>query len=203
MRTAIHAAGWLAVVLALTVAGCTGTADKAGGDRKPAPRTLVMLDPLGQDAAVDAFAAEVSRRSGGSLTISVQVDWHKGDVDSETEVVGAIRQEAAPLGVVPARTWHAIGVDAFDALIAPFAVDSLDLQRQVLSSDLVDGMLRDATTGDIESLGLLPGPMRRPFGIARQFITAADFRGARIGINSSAVAARTFDVFGAATVPQP
>jgi TRAP-type C4-dicarboxylate transport system substrate-binding protein len=203
MRTAIHAAGWLAAVLVLTVTGCTGTADKAGGDQKPAPTNLVMLDPLGEDAAVDAFAAEVSRRSGGSLTISVQADWHKGDVDSEIEVVGAIRQEKAPLGVVPARAWHAIGIDAFDALITPFAVDSLALQQRVLGSDLVDGMLRDATTGDIDSLGLLLGPMRRPFGIARPFLTTEDFRGARIGINSSAVAARTFDVFGAAAVPQP
>src|SRR5690348_16779155 len=144
MRNGIRAAGWLAAALALTVTACTGTADKAGGDQKAAPTRLVMLDPLGQDAAVDAFAAEVSRRSGGSLTITVQADWHKGDVDSDIEVVGAIRQEKAPLAVVPARAWHAIGVDAFDALIAPFAVDSLALERQVLSSDLVDGMLRDA-----------------------------------------------------------
>ena len=73
---------------------------------------------------------------------------------------------------------------AFQALLAPFLVDSLELERKVLESPLADEMLAGVENAGVVGVVLLPGPLRRPFGITRALVgPGGTYRGATIGVN--------------------
>ena len=79
---------------------------------------------------------------------------------------------------------------SFQALLAPFLVDSLELERQVLESPLADSDARGRRAGEVVGIALLAGPLRRPFGISHPLIGPTDYRGATIGIRPAALPAR-------------
>ena len=188
------------VCAGLVLAGCTTAVDRAGGGGDPEPTVLRMLNPL-NNVEVQPFIDSVSRLSHGSLRIDLQSDWHKGDLGAEADLVGYVRRGGAPLGVTPVRAWHTAGISSFDALIAPFVLDSMAVQKAVLESSVVDDMLRGMGDAGLTGLGVLPGPIRRPVGVTHQLVTAGDYRGGAIGVNfEGEVANRTFEALGVRTV---
>lgn len=183
-----------ASLLALSACGAGG--DKAGAEAAPEPVVLTMLDPLSFDGS-RGFVDEVERVSNGRLRIEVVGNWHNKDVTKEGDLIAAVRDGEAQLGITPVRAWHDAGVRSFDALIAPFLVDSLELQTAVLKSDIAGQMLAGASTAGVAGIGILPGPMRQPMGITRDLLGASGYDGASIAISPSAVATRSFEALGA------
>ena len=184
------------VCAGLVLAGCTTAVDRAGGGDDPEPTVLRMVDPL-FGVETQPFVDTVNRLSHGSLRIDDQINWHQGDVTAESDLIRFVRRGGAPLGVAPVRAWHTAGISSFDALIAPFVVDSMAAQEAVLESNLVDDMLRGMGDPGLTGLGILPGPMRRPVGITHQLVTAGDYRGGSIGMSlEDVVAERTFEALG-------
>jgi hypothetical protein len=87
-------------------------------------------------------------------------------------------------------------------LIAPFAVDSLALEKRVLESNVVDDVLHGMNDPGLTGLGILPGPIRRPVGVTHQLVTAGDYRGGAIGVSlEGEVANRTVEALGGRVVP--
>lgn len=189
-----------ALSLALVLAGCAVSSDKAGGTQPSEPVVLTMPSPTGGVEA-QPFVDEVARLSKGLLRIDLQSGWHRGDLTKEADVIRYVQGGKAPLGIAPARAFHDAGVRGFDALIAPLEVDSYALQQRILQSDLVDPMLHGTAALGLEGFGVLPGPMRKPVGTTRLLLGPADYRDATIGMSSSAVAARALQVLGATPVP--
>ena len=103
------------------------------------------------------------------------------------------------VGVVAARSWDTLGVTAFSGLLAPFLVDSLELERRVLESPLAARMLADVDRADVVGLAVLPGPLRRAFGYRRALVGPADYQGAKIGVRPGRVEELTFRSLGANT----
>jgi TRAP-type C4-dicarboxylate transport system substrate-binding protein len=189
------------VCAGLALAGCSSAVDRAGGGDDPQPTVLRMVNPL-NNLEVQPFVDTVARVSHGSLRIDLQSDWHLGDLAAESDLVGYVRRGGAPLGVTPVRAWHTAGISSFDALIAPFAVDSMALEKRVLQSNVVDDMLHGMADPGLTGLGILPGPIRRPVGVTHQLVTASDYRGGAIGVSlEGEVANRTFEALGGRTVP--
>jgi TRAP-type C4-dicarboxylate transport system substrate-binding protein len=184
------------VCAGVVLAGCNSAVDRAGGGGDPQPTVLRMVDPLfGIEA--QPFIDAVARLSHGSLRIDHQVNWHKGDLGAESDLIGYVRRGGAPLGVSPVRAWHTAGISSFDALIAPFLLDSMAAQKAVLESDVVDDMLRGMGDPGLTGLGVLPGPLRRPIGVTHELVTAGDYRGGSIGMSPEGeVADRTFEALG-------
>jgi hypothetical protein len=83
-------------------------------------------------------------------------------------------------------------VTSFQALLAPFLVDSFALQRRVLESPHAAEMLDGVEKAGVVGVALLPGPLRRPFALSGAFVAPEDYRGATIGIRPSGVARTTF-----------
>lgn len=166
----------------------------------PVVLTMVMVNP-GPGPELQPFVAAVDRLSGGALRIKLQNQWHAGQRAGEADLVRHVQAGGAQLGLAPVRPWNGVGVRAFDALIAPFAVDSLALERRVLESDLVDTMLRGTAAVRLTGIGVLAGPMRRPVGITHDLFGTADYRGRTLAISASVVATRTFAALHASTVP--
>jgi TRAP-type C4-dicarboxylate transport system substrate-binding protein len=188
----------LAALLGLAVAACGGGADKAGGHRsgKPLVLTLEQSDP---DFSGAQFAAAVERASGGSIRIDVSPEWHRDRVDFEAGVVENVRARRSDLGVVGARVWDTLGVTSFQALVAPFLVDSLALEQEVLESPVAGRMLAGVERDGVVGVALLPGPPRRPFGYRRALVGRADYRGMRMGVYPGRVEQATLRSLGANT----
>ena len=181
--------------LALALAGCASDVDKAGGAKAADPVVLHMVNALGGEE-LQPFVDAVDRLSRGAVTVELENLWHSGDVQSEADLVAHVRSGGSVLGVVPARVWAALGVHSFDALSAPFAIDSLALQQRVLEDEIAATMLDGITDLGLEGVGVLPGPMRKPFGISRRLVAPSDYQGARIAISPSDVAASTITALG-------
>src|SRR4051794_6916300 len=113
---------------AVALAGCSsGAADKAGGSG--AARVLSIGDSNSSDqsdtAAIQHFAAQVDKRSGGSLRIHITY----GAAGSATpyveeRVIRAVQSGRFDLGWTGARAWDEVGVKSFRALQAPFLITS-------------------------------------------------------------------------------
>jgi TRAP-type C4-dicarboxylate transport system substrate-binding protein len=186
--------------LLVAATACTGSGvDKAGGSRsreaKPKPLTLTLFS--GDRTFAPEYAAAVARLSGGAMRIRITVGGSEPDYERGT--VRYVRSGRAQLGSVGARVWDTMGVSSFRALVAPFLIDSLELERQVLESPSVPRMLQGISRAGVVGLAVLPGPLRRPLGFSRPLLGPGDYRGARIAIRYGNVARTTFAVLGATT----
>jgi TRAP-type C4-dicarboxylate transport system substrate-binding protein len=184
-------------LLAITLAGCqVPAADKAGGP--PSPVTMTLATGEGDPSEVASFVDAVRRLSGGSLTIEVKTAWRKGEATYETGLVKDVIAGKADIGVVGVRAFDEEGLDvtSFQGFVAPFLIDSYELQDRVLDSDVAKETLRGIEPLGLTGLGFDPGPLRRPLGITRQLAGAADFEGATFGAREGHVVALTLEALG-------
>ncbi|GAA3563769.1 hypothetical protein [Kribbella ginsengisoli] len=185
-----------ALVLVAAFVGCSGPVDKAGGSLPTGAVTLTMATPTLEE--IQPLVDEVARASNGSIQLDLV---SRPSVEAtDADLIRSVESGEVDLAVVPARAWHARGVNDFDALSAPMAVDSLALEQQVAASDLATEMLTSVGAFGLVGLGILPGPIRRPVGITRNLLGPADFRGARIGYSASEVGVRAVRALGAKPV---
>src|SRR4029077_1468933 len=96
-----------------------------------------------------------------------------------------------------------VGINSFQALQAPFMIDSVAFERKVLASDIPQKMLSGLKPAGLVGLAILPGPVRRPLGVAKPLASASSYRGARIGIRASQVSTETVRALGAIPVVLP
>jgi len=198
-----EAAAMLAtVVLAVAAAGCSGShLDKAGGST-PAKPLVLTLATHDDDYAYATFATAVAKLSGGSMRIRIAMDWRstgdRREIDYERGIVADVRSGKVPLGIVGARVWDTLGVPSFGALVAPFLIESLALEARALESDFAGRALASLSRQGVVGIALLPGMLRRPFGITGALVRPLDYSGATIGIRPGGVAKATFKALGGA-----
>jgi TRAP-type C4-dicarboxylate transport system substrate-binding protein len=196
-------AGVLCAGVAVLVAGCgTSASDKAGDTRAHAV-VLTLADGETDTSNAQAFAAAVKQLSRGTLLVTIKSPWRANDLRYEGDLIKDVRAGKAQLGITASRAFDTVGVDSFEALQAPFLIDSVALERRVLASDLAGRMLAGVRQAGLVGLALLPGPLRRPMGFSRPFLSLADYRGARIGIRPSLVTEDTLRALGARPVVLP
>jgi len=189
----------LAVMAVL--AGCTGPGlDKAGGTQARQPVVLTLANFIGESVELDGFAGEVRRLSAGTMRIDIRSRWRPGQVDSENGLIGDVSAGKADLGVAGSRAWDSAGVSSFRALSAPLLINSYALQDRVLRSPVTGQMLRGLRPLGLAGIGVLPGPLRKPLGIARPLLRPSDYAGLRIGVQQSRVADATMRALGATPV---
>ena len=187
----------LALTAAASISGCLGGgSDRVGGERPADARVLTMLDPFSNGQEVAAFNNEVARLSHGALRIRV-VHGHDEGPDYEASTIREMRRGRADLAFAASRAWDEFGVDSLRALHAPLLIDSYELQKRVLESELVGPMLEELQPLGLVGIGILPGPIRRPLGTAHRLAAPRDFRGQTIGTQQSRVADATVRALGA------
>ena len=189
----------LAVMAVL--AGCAGPGlDKAGGAQARQPAVLTLANFIGDSGELDGFAGKVRRLSAGTMQIDIGSRWRLGQVDSENGLIGDVRAGKVDLGVAGSRAWDSAGVNSFRALSAPLLINSYALQDRVLRSPVTGQMLRGLRPLGLAGIGVLPGPLRKPLGIARPLLRPSDYAGLRIGVQQSRVADATMRALGATPV---
>jgi TRAP-type C4-dicarboxylate transport system substrate-binding protein len=195
--TAVHANRPLLLVAAaaLAMAGCS--VNKVGQVADPSV-TLEALSALSVDDTSD-FVKELEADSGGALNVDIRPSTRMGMPDAEAGVIDDVRGGRADIGMVGSRGLDFVGVTSYDALTAPFLIDSYDLLERVLNSEVVDEMAAGLSPIGLVGLGVMPGQLRWVLGRTRSFVEPASFVGATIGISRSAVARDTFAALGAST----
>ena len=94
------------------------------------------------------------------------------------------------LGWVGTRAFTELEVTSFDALTAPFLIDSYPLLDAVLDSDIPDRMLEDLGSLDITGLAVIGGGLRKPLAVDGPLLDPDDYAG---------ITFRTFQSAGHAT----
>jgi TRAP-type C4-dicarboxylate transport system substrate-binding protein len=186
-----------AAAVAVVGAACGGSGgDKAGGaaDGEAVVLTLAFRDPT---YAAEEYAAAVERLSEGTIRIELRSGWRDGETDYERTTLEDVRRGKVDLADVGVRVWDTLGVTSLRVLVAPFLIDSLALERQVLETPLPSRMLTGVDDAGVVGLAVLPGSLRRPVGISRALAAPKDFEGARIGIRPGALAEAALRAVGA------
>jgi len=198
--------GWatvtLAAALAMGAAACgQPNLDKAG-DAVSKPVVLTLADGQSDTTDVQPFASAVSRLSHGALQIKIEGGWRPTDPYLEPNLIKDVQAGKVQLGIAASWAFDTVGADSFQALQAPFLIDSYPLEQRVLESGIPVKMLAGLNPHGLVGLAVLPGPLRRPLGFTRPLLAASSYRGARIEIPPSQVTSEIFRALGAIPVIQ-
>ncbi len=182
------------VALAVTTTACGQAVDRLGNE--PAAPVVLHAETGFNPDEVAAYARRVSQATGDLVRLDV------ADVDATTpafehDIIERVRSGALDAAFVGTRAWTEYDIHDFDALHAPFLIDSLDLERSVLQSSILDGAGAGLDALGLTSVGLLPGPLRVPGGRQRAFTTPASFAGANLAITKSSISEATLAALGA------
>jgi TRAP-type C4-dicarboxylate transport system substrate-binding protein len=130
------------------------------------------------------------------MRIEFKDNWRAGDLRQERDTIADVRAGKVELAWVGARAWDSVGVTSFDALVAPFLIDSHTLEQRVFEQGIPQRMLRGTERAGVVGIGVLPGPLRTLLGVRAPLVEPSDFSGKTIGVQGI-VAADTFRALGA------
>ena len=185
----------------LAIAGCGGGGgDRAGGARTAPPTVLTLANSNGDSHALEPFADAVERVSGGALKLRFSNNWRSGEPGYEAALIRDVADGKADLGWAGSRAFDDVGVRSLDALHAPLLIDSYALERAVLADPLADELLSGVGAAGVVGVGILPGPLRKPFGHSR-LVRREDYAGVTVAVQRSQVADRTLRALGARAQP--
>jgi TRAP-type C4-dicarboxylate transport system substrate-binding protein len=179
--------------------------DRAGGHADAAGRTLTLAQPNldAPPAPLLAWADQVEKASHGSLHIAFRNGWRSGQRQFEQGTVEDVRNGRTDMGEVGARVFDRLGDDDFQAMLAPFLVDSLRLESRVFQAGIPGQMLKGVRSLGLVGVGVVPGPLRRVLARSAPIKTAAAFQGKTIAMQDSALTAETLRTLGAEPVAVP
>jgi TRAP-type C4-dicarboxylate transport system substrate-binding protein len=176
------------LLAAALLAGCgSGSLDRAGGVKPVKAKVLVMANVNGGGLGeLAAFDDAVGRVSGGRLRIKWLNEYGRGRTgNAEVNLIRDVNAGKVDLGWAGTRIFDELGDPAFNPLHAPMLIDSYELEEKVLGDGLVDPMLASLDDLDLQGIGVLPGPLRRPLG-KRPLRGPRDWDGARISESGGA-----------------
>src|SRR5215218_1899675 len=185
----------LAVAL---LAGCgSERSDRAGGEKAVRAKVLVMANAQYQPDELAALGEAVERVSDGRLRLKWINEYGAGrDGNPEVNVVRDVSAGKADLGWAATRIFDELGVTAFNPLHAPMLIDSYELEEKVLGDDVVEPILESLGELGLRGVGVLPGPMRRPFG-KHPLRALEDWAGASIGSSGGDQVGKALHAIGA------
>lgn len=197
---------WASGIVTIAVFASAGCAvDRAGGAAAEEVVTLTFAQP--NDGApppqLQSWADQVDRLTDGTVAIEFQNAWRIGETEYEIGTLEDVRAGEVDLAWVGARALDRIGVTSFQALLAPLLVDSHELQRAVFEAGIPEEMLGAVSEAELVGVGVLPGPMRKVLGIDKPFVSPADFEGAVVGLQDSALAEESLRALGATAKAVP
>jgi TRAP-type C4-dicarboxylate transport system substrate-binding protein len=191
----------LCAVATIAVAGCGGAArtDKSGAPVKQTV-TLKLQMPDASDAIGKRFAAEVTRRSHGSVRVEIDraAPYDSRDPAAEVRLARALEAGTEDIGYLPARAWAADGRTAFSALQAPFVVTTYPAAQAVATSPIAKQVL-DTLPSSVVGVALVPTQLRRVLAV-RPPVSMSALAGLRVRIIDNAQSAADFRALGAQPV---
>ena len=193
------------MTLAIVLGACGGSAEKVGGSEKAEPVVLTFASNNGGlPSQIRVYLDEVERRAGGTLRLDYEGDWRQGEPDQEIGLIADVQDGQVDMAWVGARAFDSLGVTSFQALVAPFLVDSYELPgSSVFVAGIPARMLEGLAPMDLTGIGVLPGPMRQMMGVDHAFTDPSDFEGTVVGTSGGDLSERTLRALGATPQMMP
>jgi TRAP-type C4-dicarboxylate transport system substrate-binding protein len=201
--------GWRLVAIAASVALAVGlvacgdddnAADtaSAGGSATTLNLAYVTTEQHPYGIAVDDFTKKVN--ATGALTITPQASYPQ----SEIQLLDDVRSGVVDMATISSAIWDTAGVNAFQALQAPFLITNYPLAQAVEGGDIGKAMIAKANeeASDVVVLAIHEGGLRKPFG-KKQLASPADFKGTTIRAPQSKVLSEGLTALGANVDPLP
>lgn len=199
-RTAVAAAAAAGLIL---LAGCQGaqSADKTGSD------TVVLhlgsfdgVNDNGQSYGPQAFIDGLASVSGGRVTAQVNDSYGDRSAQAESTIVTDIAAGKLDGGWPASRAFAAAGILGLKAVEAPMTITSYAAEKDLVAGPVADELLAQLDNTGIVGLGLLVGPLRRPFAAQKPLIGPADWQGATFRVFNSPVQADAVTALGGTPV---
>ena len=192
------------LVVTAAVAVCSGCStgedhNKAGAEAPTRPQTLEIQATDAASPEAQHFAKQIEAHSSGTLTVKILGDYPAGTPANEAELARDIRAGKVEFGVLPARAWAPAGVEAFDALQAPFVLGSYDVARDAIAGPAGSALEHALEKAGVKTLGLVPAELRRVLSV-RPLATPGAFRGMSIRIADNDTSAAVLRSVGARPV---
>ena len=197
------AALFLSACVASVAVACSGGsgADKAGGSGGPVVLRLANTNGrIDFTPAVERFAQQVEKLSGGDLRVVAVDQFGNSAPDAEQQVVHAVSKGKVDLGWVGTRVFDTLGVKSFQALTAPMLVDSYALENALIERGITKEMLEGVDRLGVVGLGVLPDGLRKPIGVKGPIRGPADWRQISFGTLLSDGQAEAIRALGARPV---
>jgi TRAP-type C4-dicarboxylate transport system substrate-binding protein len=193
------------IVAAAALLVITAVSSAAANDRSGLPtagtRVLRTATVFDEDVTLPFFDA-VRDGSGGSVTLDVSPNFEPGVPTGEADLIAAVKAGTVDVGLVGSRALHDAGVTAFDALQAPFLIDSYDRQAAVLRSPVIDEMASQIAGSGLAVVGVLPGSLFYLFSIEKPIVEPGDFAGTTVMAPRSPITRQVYETIGATVVDQ-
>jgi TRAP-type C4-dicarboxylate transport system substrate-binding protein len=151
------------------------------------------------DAQAPYLIDAISRLSSGRLRIEHADGWDitGSDKEAEQKIIEAVAAGDLDLGLVGTRSLSALEVTDFEALIAPMLIDSYELERVVLDSDIPARMLPSLKGLGVTGLAVIGSALRYPSGVDAPFLGPDTYAGTTVHVFSSQVGTATIAALGA------
>jgi TRAP-type transport system periplasmic protein len=186
------------------LSGCLGSSggdsqNKAGASAPTRPRTILIQATDAASPETQYFVKQIESHSGGTLTVKVLQDYPAGRPANEARLARDLRAGKADFGVLPARGWAPAGVEAFDALQAPFVIGNYEVARAAIAGPAGSALKKALEEAGVTPLGLVPAELRRVLSV-RPLATPDAFHGMSIRIPDNDTSAATLRSLGATPV---
>lgn len=196
--TRVRPARLLLVLLAVSLpTGCSGPAhaDKSGAKRHSRVTLRLELPDAG-DTEGNRFAADVAKRSHGSMRITIDLSgYSSSSAANELRLARALMAGREEIGYLPARAWAAARLPAFTALLAPFLVTT-ETTAQRLAAGPISNRILSTLPRSVVGVALVPAEPRRVLA-NRPIVSLDAFQGLRIRIVDNPQSAADFVALGA------
>ena len=178
------------------VIGCSPVSRGVGS--QPPSVTITLATPFESNVEAQPFVDAVSRLSGGSMQVAVKEKVHAGEDAIEESLLDDVAAGTYDMTWTAQRPWPARGNKAFDALVAPFLIDSYDLERAVLEDPIAEQMIGSVNGSGLVGIGVLPGPLR-VIAAHKPIRQPSDLANAVVGIDDTWVGDATVKALGGTT----
>jgi len=189
------------VVIAATafMVACGGgaTGNKAGGSERVTLRmanTAIKVDGV---PAVKYFVDRLQDESRSNVSVLVVNEYDHYLPEAEQQIVRDVAAGKIDLAWVGSRVFDTLGVKSFQALTLPMLVDSYALEKATIESSIPAQMMRGLDALGVAGLGVLADGLRKPIGVKKPIVGAADWRGIRFGTLRSAAQSAAIRALGA------
>ena len=201
LRRALGCGLSLLVIVLSTGCAQAGVTDKAGSDVLQLRfATLDDLNPNGQTPGPGVFVSALEHLSGGRITVTVAGQYENGAVSAESDIVRGIAHDAFDGGWPTTRAFASAGIRGLEAVEAPMTLTSYAAEKALVTGPSSVGLLRTLTGTGVLGLGLMVGPLRRPFSTATPLDALPGWHGMTFRTYNSPVQEATARALGAVAV---
>ena len=138
--------------------------------------------------------------SGGRITVTVASSYENGSVSAESDIVKAIAHDTFDGGWPTTRAFARADIRGLEAVEAPMTLTSYAAEKALVSGPSSTGLLKTLTGTGVLGLGLIVGPLRRPFSTATPLDAVQGWNGVTFRTYNSPVQEATARALGAVPV---